>query len=259
MSFVKFFPFNLVRESTTEILPDDTDAFFPASNLKSHLLTKVYRTPSGITDLGITFDFKTTEDIDAVLIKSSMEGHGFTGDLVIKANPTNANWGSPAFQTTLTPSQEFGVGFATFTEESYRFWRIEASRPGEDYVEISKIFIGKHVGLTTNNINFGWRFKLNDQSKFRRNRYGDRYIDKISVKKAAISAGFTLLNVEETKVLLDMFNTNGETEPIWFITDIEAAFSDDPHRYFIMGFLAGIPEPVNSDPGLYSLSFRIEE
>ena len=258
MSFVKFFHYNLIRQDVTDILPDTEDAFFKADNLKSHFRSKVYRTPDGTLTAGVTFDFITTEGVDSVLYKSGLESVGFVGDLTIKANPTNASWGSPAFSTTLSVSEKFDVGFVTFPEESYRFWRVEASNPTGDYVELSKLFIGKHLSLedSNSNIDFGWSWLYSDPSKIQRNRYQERFIDKLP-QTDGISASLKLLNKTEMGKVMDMFTTNGTTEPVWFITDEGGVFSDDKHRFTTMGFFDRIPRPTNTHFSLYSVDFRI--
>lgn len=258
MSFVKFFHFNLIRQETTVIIPDAEDAFFDADNLKSHFISKVFRTPEGTTTAGVTFDFQTTEGVDSVLYKAGNEGIGFSGDLIIKANPTNASWGSPAFQTTITPSQEFDLGMVSFTEENYRFWRVEASNPSGDYVELSKLFIGKHLSLedSNSNIDFGWKWLYNDPSNKQTNRYSERFIDELPYLDG-ISASLKLLTKTELAKVMDMFLRNRTIEPVWFVTDEGEIFSDDKHRFATMGFFGRIPQPTNTNFGLYSLNFTI--
>lgn len=260
MSYVKFFYYNLVRQSPTDILPDNEDAFFPASNIKSHLRSKVYRTPTSTLDAGIVFDFKTVEPVDSVLILPTYEGRGFVGDVVIKANATNASWGSPAFSTTVSVDDKFNIGFNVFTEQNYRFWRIEASNPTGEYVEIGKVFIGKQLNFeeTNSNIDFGWSWLYRDPSKIQRNRYSERYVDKLP-KLDGISASLNLLTREEMGIAMDMFLHSGTTEPVWFITDYDAIFSDDRHRFSTYGFFSSVPQPKNDSFRLYSLSFRIDQ
>lgn len=259
MSFVKFFSYNLVRQNSTVITADIEDAFFPALNIKDHRTTKVFRTPNGITDGAVVFDFLTTEEVDSVCIKGSSitDGIGFTGNLVIKANPVNSGWATPSFQTTLTPNHNFEIGMTTFPTESYRFWRIEASTSG-DYVEFSKVFIGKSVQLTTNNIDYGWKKETRDPSKKTKNRYNQDFIDELPTI-SALNGSFKLLTIEEMETLMDMFEHNKTTEPIWYIVDEDGNLSTQKERFFIYGFLNEIPDPTNSTFKLYDLSFKITE
>lgn len=257
----KFFYFNLVTQDETVLSVNSEDPFFPLSNIKDHRVSKILRTQEGITDLELTFDFITTEDINHVLVQAGPEGFGWSGDLTIKANATNSGWGSPAFSTTLTPSDEFDKGFVSFDTQSYRFWRIEASNPLGDYVELSKIFIGKELIInpsTTRNIQFGWRSIIEDNSNIEFNRYRERFIDIIN-KKKSIRGSFKFLNKTEMANMMEMFNYSGRTNPVWLILDENESFSDDKHRFMFYGFFNRIPEVTNVAFGLYDLSFEVEE
>lgn len=258
--YVKFLWYNLVDQDATELSADAEDAFFVANNLKDHRRSKVFRTPDGTTDLGVTFDFKTIEAVTTVFVETGVDGLQFTGDLTIKANNSDTGWGTPAFSTTVTPNDTFARGFVTFPEENYRYWRIENNSPGADYVELSSVFIGNHLDLSesNSNIDFGWQQNNEDLSKIQKNRYGERFIDRIT-NISSISAAFNFIDKDELAKLMEMFFYCGTSRPVWHIIDEDALISDEKERFAIYGFFTGVPDPINTNFGLYGLEYEIEE
>ena len=137
---VKLVYLNLVDQDATIITASTEDAFYPASNLKDPRTTKKFRTTA--TSGNVVFDFITTEAVDTIMVRGdALSGRGFTGTLTVEANATDS-WGSPAYTSTLTFSDDNNIGFNVLTsDESYRYWRIVGS--GTSYLELSNICIGK--------------------------------------------------------------------------------------------------------------------
>jgi len=256
----KIYYFNLVTQSTTTITASDEDAFSPASNIADARKSKVFRTNSGTTSCTIVFDFITAETVNAVLVQGGLDGIGFAGALTIEANGTNS-WASPAFSTTLTPSETFNKGAITFADQEYRFWRISASNAGEDYVEIGKIFIGAKLVIDANserNISLGWKWDYEDQSKISKNRYGEVFADEIT-KLLRLNAELKYLSSAQAYNVLDAFYYLGLTRPGWMRVDYDENFADAKERFMIYGYLRKIPVATNSHFGLFSMAFEIEE
>lgn len=257
MSFVKFFVNNGITTDDTVLTASSEDAFFPASNLKNPFTTKVYRSVTGVTSANVVIDTLTSEEADSLLIKgSTIDGFGFNGDLTFEANGADV-WTSPAFSTTITPNSEFNLAIQTLSpSQNYRFWRVSGT--GTSFFELSTIFIGKFVQMTTNNIDFGWSYINRDISKISRNRYGQRFIDQIN-DSDEIKATFKLLNKTELDIILDVFDTVGRHTPFWFIVDEDEIIVNDKERFFNSFYLTQRPEITNDSFGLYSLSFNIVE
>ena len=256
MSRMKFYPYNFVTREETDIVVSSEDAQFPKENIKHPFTTKVFRTPSGTDTVNIDFDIKTTDDIDTVMVVRSSTGEfGYHGTVTIKANGTN-NFTSPAFTTTLTPNETFGFGHVEFSTQSYRFWRLEFE--STDYVEVSKIFIGKSVKLDNNNIDFGWSYQNKDRSKFVTNRYGQKFVDIINNEKI-IQAQFNLLNIEEVETILSVWDEVGSRNQLWAVVDDTETIISDKERF--AGYFTMDQRPVvtNGSFGLYDLSFSLRE
>lgn len=260
MSGQKFFSFNYINQEATTFSVNSQNSNFPTSNLKDHRSTKVFRTASGVQSLQLVIDIKTTEAINSLIVAGDAinNGLGFTGSITLEGN-TTPNFSSPAFSTTLTPSTEYNIGIKTFSDQSYRYWRIVASTTG-NYVELSNIFLGKSISLTNQGIDFGWGVDYRDGSEIEQNRYFQYFADRKPTQRT-IRASYKLLNKDELTTLLDMFKRHGTTEPIWFYVFDPQTSSDvnDPEEFMIMGRFLDIPTVTNTDPGLYSMSFRIGE
>lgn len=250
---MKLFYFNLVSQDATDITGSTEDAFFPASNLKSHLTTKVWRSTAASGN--IVFDFKTVEAVDSILIKPSLDGFGFTGNLTIEANATDS-WGAPSYSTTLTVDSTYGLGTKLLASaESYRFWRISGS--GASYLELSNIFIGS-MYTPGKNINFNWTYDDKDQSKVSSTRYGQSYIDVIN-DKTYINAQIKYLTSAE----MDAWNTFtsyvGIKKPFWIILDEDEEFSPDKDLFAGQFFFKARPTLTNVAFGYYNTKLGMYE
>jgi len=228
MSEINLFSLNYASLSTTVTSSTSDDAFFPSDNIKDPRSTKIYRSQVGTTTASVVFDFLNIEDVDSILIKgSNISPKGFTGNITIEANATDS-WGAPAFTTTLTYSSEFNFGFKLLTTiESYRFWRITGT--SDSYVEFSKIFIGQKTNIGRN-IDFDWRYTDDDISKFKKNRYQQRFTDKIAFQKK-IRGNFSLLNKTQFTTLSDLYLDHGTTEPLWVMVDPDAVITDNAEKF----------------------------
>lgn len=256
MSRMKFFPYNFITRNETDIIVSSEDAQFPKENLKHPFTTKVLRTPFGDETLTITIDIKTVDDVDTIMIvRPSIGEFGFNGTVTIKANGTN-NFTSPAFTTTLTANAKFGLGHVNFPTQSYRFWQLEFD--AIDYVEVSKIFLGKSVYLENNNIDFGWSYQNRDMSKYTSNRYGQKFIDIINDQKI-IKASFKLLNVEEVEIIMSIWDDVGKRNPLWAIVDDTETIINDRERFAGYFTMDQRPTETNGSFGLYDLNFTIKE
>ncbi len=239
----KLFATNLVYVPETEITVDSENAFYPISNLTDPRTTKTFRTPEGTTTATIVFDFKTAEPVDSIIvIGNRITGLGFAS-MVIEANPSDF-WASPAFSTTLVPNQQFNFGYTDVSETlpEYRFWRITVTG-STPYVELSNIFIGREIQVNRS-VDLNWGIKINDQSTFTTNRYGQRFVD-VRNRIKEISLGYSILSKTEFAPLQDALIENGEYIPFWIIMDPDETISDSVGRFAGQFYLTGAPNAKN--------------
>lgn len=250
MSCNKIFNFNLVAQDTTDIAADFENAFFPATNVRDYRSTKTWRTPDGTLTGIITFDFKTDEVVDSIIVVGDkLRGLGFTS-MVIEANFVDS-WGAPPFSTTLTPDPQFNFGYKDLSTElpEYRFWRVTITG-GSPFVELSNLFIGREVSIGRS-VNLNWSFKNNDLSSTTTNRSGQRFID-VRNKQKEIRIGYSVLSKTEYATLQNALDQNGEHTPFWIIMDSETKFSDNNGRFAGSFFLTGVPQINNPYFGRYN-------
>lgn len=256
MSRFKLYPTNLVTKEETEITSSSEDSQFPVSNIKHPFTTKVTRSIDGVEALILTFDLQIQQPIDTVMIvPSSMGTFGFFGNVIVRGNGTS-NFASPALVETLTPNEYFNLGHLEFDEVNYRYWQLEFE--STDFVEVSKIFIGKSVYLESNNIDYGWNYLNQDNSTYVSNRYGQRFIDVIN-NEISISAEFKYLNIEEVEAIMSAFDDAGKRSPIWAMVDSEEVIISDKERFAGYFYLNQRPDVENSSFRLYNINFTLHE
>lgn len=258
MSNVRFYTFNLVEQDATDITVSSENSFFPKENIKNFHSTKVLRTATGVNTLEVTFDFKTIEAVDSILLApSSIDGWGFSGSVTVQANPT-LDFSSPAFTTTVIPNQKHDLAVKTLSsDETYRFWKLTFSNTGS-FVEISKIFIGKSFFLTDNNMDFGWTYASEDRSVIKLNRYAQRFVDEINTQRQ-IRGQFNLLNKAEFESLIDELIYVGKVKPIWINIDESETIVTEQERFAGRFFQVDVPRVTNRAFSLYNLQIELEE
>ena len=258
MTCANFYPLNHIEESYTRITSNSENSFFPLANLKNVLSTKLFRTQVGTTTAEVVFDFRSLKDVDAAIIQAPTVGtFGFSGAVTVEANGTN-NFTSPAFTTTITPNYSLGLGITVFgSTESYRFWRVSVSTTSQ-YVELGNIYLGPKVTLSNNNIDFGWKYDLDDRSSMATNRYGQKYIDKIN-DQIKITARYRLLTTEELETLLNVFDFAGQNYPIYFEVDPGEMIISDRERFAGRFYFTARPKITNNAFRLWDTNITLEE
>ena len=264
MSNIKIITTNFLVNSETTITADSENSLFPISNIKDPRTTKVSRSQTGTLNNAYVADLKVATEIDTfMLVPDNIRGFAaLTGTVTIKANIIDGAWGTAPFSTTLDITadvQKFKIGFKTFPAETFRFWQISVTNT-QDFVEVSKMLLGKAITFKENNIDFGWSFEGKDNSKFRKNRYGQRFVDKRNVQKVFRRLDFRLMTPEEMEELTDGFAVVGTSEPFWLIIDEDDIVSNQSERfagYFY--FLRKVPATDNDSVEIFNLSFAVEE
>lgn len=253
---IKFYHYNLIQQSNTVISDPNANALFPLTNLSDSRTTKVYRSTTPSTS--IVFDFISAEEVDSILIiPNQMQSWGFYGSVTIEANPTNV-WSSPAFSTTLLPSeidQEHLFAAKEWVAQEYRFWRITAT--GTNYVEFSKIFLGKKQTIGNRSISFNWQYQDGDNSIITTNRYGQRFADIVNRQKR-FSFQFELLNKSEIDDFFSIYDYCGKYKPFFVRIGCDTMINN-PNRFAGYVFFEDMPVITNSFWGRYNLEATLVE
>lgn len=249
MSCFRLFGQNLLDQAT--ITASSENALFPLTNLRDNRRTKVFRSISNSSN--IVLDFNETSDIDGVFLVASPSGFGINS-ATVEFNGTS-DFSSPAYSTTVTLSNDNGIGFASFTKISYRFCRIVMTST-IGYCELSKVFIGCTLALTKG-ISFGWTSKDEDLSIRTKNRKGQLFSDVIG-RQRSLSFGLKLLDKSDLDLIEDLLDYSGENKPI-YLTIGDTTMSVDYLRNSGPFFVDDIPSVTNSYFNKYNLSFSVKE
>jgi len=244
----KFGVRNLIKTATA----NSQNTFYPASNLLLNPTYKEYRNTTNTAN--IVFDCEQPQPADTLFLC----GNNGTSVLaltsfVLKANPVDSGWNTPAFSvshTVTADEQENGIVFKEFATQSFRFWRIEVENVGDSYVGLSNIFIGSS---STIDIAIGYSFSRESLSNVSQGRYGQKFIDKVNTVKV-FDCEVTAMNEVEKQVLDDIVDYADIDTPIWINLDT----TDDNLEVAYVQFEEN-PTMENLAYRLYSTSFTLRE
>ncbi len=227
---MRFLTTNFVTEDATVITPFTEDTNFPASNLKHPFRSKRWRSANA-TNERVVFDLITTEDIDSVVILWPKEDGirlSNTAVITIQANATDV-WTSPAVSEVLTINNDYVMASHYFTtDQSYRYWRLLITDPGNayGYIEVGVVWLGK--GLDIPNAQNGFKYNLLDMSKSVQTDFGHSYVDEYPLT-ASLEFSYQYLDYSTVQILENAFRTNGNREPVLVVIDAEEDVFDKDH------------------------------
>lgn len=250
MSCLKIFSGNLIDQAT--ITPSSENANFPADNLIDPRRSKVFRSTSNTSSL--ILDFQETSEIDSIFIVDEPRNGFGISTLSFDLNATS-NFTTPAYSDSLSFSPIHGVGYKIFTQQDYRFARLNLTS-SLGYCELSKIFIGKHIDLGRGP-NFNWTYQDKDLSIIKENRYGQRFVDVITRQKS-FGLQLSLLNKDQLDQIFELYDSKSNTKPFFVVIGDDTMVND--HRRFAgMVYFNSIPTITNTSFGRYQLSIQLEE
>lgn len=251
---IKFLSNNLVE--TASLAASTANAQYPVANIQDDFRTKVWRSTSNSDN--VVFDLGSIEDVDYLAIVDNWKSGFGIATVTVEANATDV-WTSPAFTTTLTLDSTFGVSFKSITEQSYRYWRfVVTSTLG--YCELSNVFIGKAVDISTNGVEYNWKYRNRDIKKVSTSRYGQEFIDDIGQRKELTNLSIKVMNTTELDQFFSVFDTVRTVKPVWIsLEDSSNVISNDSDRF--SGIYKFISEPslTNFTSGFWNVTFSLRE
>lgn len=252
---IRFLSNNLIDAAT--LTASTENAQFPVSNINVNFRTKTYRSTSNSDN--IVIDFGTAESCDHFAIVDNWQnGFGVTA-ITIEANATDS-WGSPAFTTTATLDNTFGVSIKAFSSaQSYRFWRIVMTST-LGYCEVANMFLGTADTVVTNGLGYNWTYLNKDLSSVSTSRYGQKYIDDIGTQKQLDNIQFTILDKDEMDIIFNAYDGVRTVKPLFVYFPLETnnlVTNDD--RYNGMYYFKSEPVFTNITSGYYNTVLSLEE
>lgn len=244
---------NYLDTATLSMISGTENAQFPLSNLKVPITGQVFRIDA--TSCSFLIDLGSTKTVDTfMLVGDNIEGLGVTG--VTLAGSATTNFGSST-PITVALSATHNFGFV-LNGGTYRYWRV--SLTGSTKCELSNIYIGQAVTLTTNAIALGsFMYTTTENVTVDKNNYGNRFFTTYNTLKT-LSGKLHLLNTTELASVRSVVQTHGKSVPVWFITDPTDAMETDA-KYRYSGFFYFTQNNIftNTNTGLWSLSLELSE
>lgn len=135
---MKLWTTNLIGDAT--LTETSQNAEFPAENVQSQQISKVWKTLGLVATETLVMDFGTAVNVGAFMVA----GHNFDGtetNVKIQGNASDS-WGSPTVDEAMTVL--VGKPFkAEFTPDSHRYWRLTFDKANAaDIRDIGRLFIG---------------------------------------------------------------------------------------------------------------------
>lgn len=249
---ISFYSNNLADSS--DLTGSNENLLFPVENIQDPRRTKVFRSQTN-TD-SVVFDFGSAKDLDSVIIVDNpRSGFGFTS-IELQLNSSNS-WGAPAFTQSITPNSDFGIAFAEFATQTYRYARLVMTS-SLGYCELANVFLGEKIEFENGtDISLGWTYIEKDLSTVKENRYGQKFVDIIARQKQ-ISFNLDALNKDELDIVLSIHDSKGVTSPFFMRLGTDDMINDKD-RFAGMVYMNSIPSIKNIAFGLYDLSMSLEE
>lgn len=219
----KFYYNNLLESAVVN--PSTENAHFPASNILDPRRTKVWRSTTNADH--VYFDFGAAEPIDSiVMVGHIINGFGFTTASLELNNV--ATWTSGAIATIpVTIDTINGIANGELvTPVNARYAKlILTSTLG--YCEVSKTFIGikEEIG-TANDFTYPLKIRWDDLASISKNRYGQLFVDEVTMQKSFSGAINTMTN-DEVELVYDLFKQNSITRPFFMRIETATIFNDN--------------------------------
>lgn len=255
MAGLKLLSDNYVQYSDMTITTGTANSQFPVANLQNDSPSVKFRS-TGNTVV-IEFDLQQTRNIDTVaLVGHPLDGLGITA-ATFKTSVTTDFSSSPV--NTIDLSSEHNIGYKFITEVTHRFVELTLTGTGS-YAELSNIYIGSRTEITTNSISVStFRYRYDDLSEVKRNKYGQRFIDQRNLRKS-ISGTIEYCTTSEQETLDDLFLAHGRHTPIWVMIDTDnVAMTDSEYRLSMYAYFVEMPSWRATGGQTYSAPVRFEE
>jgi len=253
MAGIKFLSENLFDLGTLSLTTGTANAQFPLDNLKNDSPSIKFRS-TGNTAV-VEIDLLQTRDIDTIAIAGDpTEGIGVTA-ATVRTSVTTDFSGSPVDVIDISTTEN--IGFVSIAEVSHRYVEITFTGSGS-FVDLGKIFIGKAISLTQNNISISsFEYSRDDKSRVKSNRYGQKFIDSLPNVKS-LGGSIEFATITEHEELDDMFLRHGKTLPLWMLIDeTSSGMNDGKFKLTVYGYLSQHPRWSASGGRLYSASLQV--
>jgi hypothetical protein len=253
MSLTKIHVFNQV--DTALITPNDENSQFPVLNLKDYRRSKVFRSLTNHSE--IIFDFGEAVDINSFMVVSNPKlGFGFS-QIKIELNVANG-WATPLVSQIVVTDDQFQVGSFEFDQTyNVRYARIVLDNASQSFCELANIFIGMYQDLGVIDFDYPLEYKNRTNVEVSRNRYNQKFMDKIN-KQKFIGGSLKNLTKEEMESVFEIIDYADTVKPVWLRIDSDN-IAVNPNRLNGCFFLQSSPSPKFNVGNFWSVDLDFEE
>lgn len=242
-------------ESAYSIITGTENAQFPLDNLKHPFTTKVFRSLGNT--VSVLLDTKGSDIKNMFAVSGNYYGGMGFNAITIEGSASTVFDGSNIINVPF--SDIYNFGFIKFPNSTFRYWKITITSSGT-YTELSNIFLGEQIGLTTNTLAVsGFEYLNQDNASFSVNPFNQKFITSYN-KIKRIKGSINYINREEFDTLKTVFDICGISIPVWFIYDESDATAING-RYIFSGYYYFTKSPSFQATGgqLWNSDIELEE
>lgn len=253
MSGITFLSNNLFDNATLSLTTGMENAQFPLSNLKNDSPSVKFRS-LGSTAV-ILIDLLTTQDIEYVGIASDPADLFLITSASFKTSTTTDFSLSPSHSIPI--SNEHSIGYKQITIVNHRYVELTLVGSG-GFAELGKVFIGESINIPQNSLSISsFSYGYKDKSVIKRNKYDQRFIDKLNTVKT-LGGDIEFCTKDEQEAIDDMLIRHGQALPLWMIVDQEEeAMNAGQFKLAIYGYMDTDIQWSASGGQLYSTTIDI--
>lgn len=247
---MRFFYNNLIDASGVAFTASSEVSTLPGSNIADEFRARPWRTGTSSAAENIVIDLGSAQAVTAVILLDHTLTSGDSG-ITLEANSSNA-WGAPAFTQSLTWAT--GTIVATFSTQTYRYWRIKFTKSSAAQSrDIGRVFLGTYLEPTDSPDYDGYSEELDDLSRSMTTRTGQTWVDEqpqFSVINLSLSR-FGQTDVDNIKT---MFRAVGKSKSFFVQVQTSSPLND----YWYVKFRRSYSRDVAAYDGGFKWDFPLE-
>lgn len=172
------------------------------------------------TEEWVKFDFKTTEEIDSVVLLWGKGMYSLTSEAEVRIQASaTSNFDSPAVDELLTFNNNYEIASHYFTEnKAYRYWQVLIKDPANvnGFVNLGVAIIGKAESL--DNPSNGFVFSQQDTSNITTTDFGNSYVDEFPIM-SKLDLAFNYMDYATTEAIMILYKRVGARKCIFVTID----------------------------------------
>jgi hypothetical protein len=189
------------------------NASYPLANIKSKYLFEKSR--STTTTATIQIDLGSPMSIGCVAVIATNVSTSAT--MLIEGSAVS-NYTSIGYSSGSIASYGSADIAKSFSDQTYRYWRITVTDATLSYVEIGRVFIGRRIQFTTH-ADWGTQYQIESSSTIARALGGPEYVEELPNRRVTTLKFSWLSDNESLLTLLPMLRSHDISQEVYLIYD----------------------------------------